>query len=93
MRARLAGVALALGLSACGGPPPAYTVDRSAPDWVVTFSGGGVVRAHLKCDSGKQSFITEPISPGWPVHIKPGQWLEWVGPGGKVVALTDLRNC
>jgi hypothetical protein len=86
-------VTLVLGLGACGGPLPAYTVDRSSPDWVVTFSGGGVVRAHLKCDSGEASFITEWVGPAKAIHIKPGQWLEWVGPGGKVISPPDLRNC
>lgn len=99
---RLAPLALAFGVFACvpansqNAAPPSYSVDKSGPDWVATFSSGGTVRVHLRCDSGEQSFISTAVHAGRPVHIKPGQWLEWVVPkfmSGTVSPLPDLRNC
>jgi hypothetical protein len=99
---RLAPLAVAFGVFACApaynksAAPPAYSVDKSGPDWVATFNEGGTVRVHLKCDSGEQSFISAAVHAGSPVHIKPGQWLEWVAAkflSVTVTPLPDLRNC
>ena len=98
----LAPLAMAFGVFACApagnqsAAPPIYSVDKSGPDWVANFNEGGTVRVHLKCDSGEQSFISAAVHAGRPVHIKPGQWLEWVSPkfmSGMVTPLPGLRNC
>ena len=96
---KIAAMALAVGLAGCAPAvlkAPGYTVDKSDPDWLVVFRTAGVVRVHLKCDSGPHAYVSTEVRPGRPFHVKPGQWLEWVAPkfmSAVIVPLPNLRNC
>ena len=75
---------------------PSYHVDKSSPDWIVVFHTNGVIRLHLRCDSGEESYISTEVHRGRPFHIKPGQWVEWVATKfmtAVVAPIPNLRNC
>jgi hypothetical protein len=95
MRGREVALGAALALAACQSKPPVYTVDKSSSDWVVVFQIQGVVRAHQTCGA-TSGWITEEVRPGKPLHVKPGQWLEWIqwrGLTATVVPMLDLNHC
>jgi hypothetical protein len=60
------------------------------------FSTSGVIRVHLRCDSGEQAYISAEVHRGRPIHIKPGRWVEWVDTkfmSAVAAPIAGLRHC
>jgi hypothetical protein len=99
LRGLVAASVLAFGV--CGCAPtilkaPRYRVDKTSPDWVAVFSTSGVIRVHLRCDSGEQAYLSTEVHRGRPIHIKPGQWVEWVDTkfmSAVAAPIAGLRHC
>jgi hypothetical protein len=95
----IAASVLAFGM--CGCAPavlkaPRYRVDKTSPDWVAVFNSNGVIRIHLRCDAGGPAYIGAEVRRGRPIHIRPGQWVEWVDTKfmtAVAAPIAGLRHC
>lgn len=79
-------------------PVPTYSLDRSGAEWVVVFATPGVVRMHLACqdEPGHITALSAAVGPNRPIHIKPGQWVEWTyrqGDETRSSRLAELDHC